>query len=469
MKDCLRLVVALIACILIIRCAIGPTAGTETGNPEITACLEISLSLFDSADCWLPSYYLVEGEEQLNPGKVYEPVSILHLAKRLTGSEQTPSATTDSSRGSIRIDTIIVPAKVIVMDTLVDTVMVMDTVSVTGADSSKGYIITQRIRYDSVFICDTVVKKDTFFVYIAGSDSPVTSKLDSTGYYIDAVSKNEAAVPEYIITRDTIGGRGSIIAILINQERAAEWQQSAVDLKVRSDSIFILTARQMTIGDLFVSETFSDADGDGFLTTAAFNNVPLVTGITVYRSRERETMLRVDFDAGRDGLFCPYKDNRIYALQKTVGNGENITETVRYGVLFFGQHADTVFLQRERLSVNDSLLRRTDRYVCITGADPADHRGNRLVCLTSQFTFRSRGMSGMDIKVILPLPISSGQSPEKAGLLAGIDFGKGLTGAVEAEIDYRKKSVTGRYAQAGTEYSLSYSRSLNKIELSPLQ
>ena len=78
---------------LICSCTPGPVTGTETGNPDISACVASALLLFDTVDAWLPSEYLVDGERQPSPQNVYASPSVEAVAKRMAA---------DTSGGAVR-------------------------------------------------------------------------------------------------------------------------------------------------------------------------------------------------------------------------------------------------------------------------------------------------------------------------------------------------------------------------------
>ena len=461
--------IVVLFCIGFIRCTIGPTAGTETGNPDITACLTTALSMFDSVDAWLPSTYLVEGEKQLDPGNVYTRSPNVLLAKRRAVFAANPSDTVDSGSRTVRIDTIVVIDTVIIRDTIVVDTIVQDTATMRlDDDSSDAFIITQRVRYDSIFVVDTVLQRDTFYLYQTGTDMPATTGVSGKEYSVDSIAKSESISADYLIIRDSISGSISLFEVPINQKDAAT-QRVNLDATIHTDSAFIMVARQLTISDVFVSEVYRDADGDGFLATAASGAVPLSTGIIVCRRGTGETVFQVDFDAGSDRLFGTTGDNRIRSLQRTSSEGGAVVDRIRYGPLFFGQHGDTVFLERSRMVTDDSLSQRSERFICITGDDPYDHRTNRLAVYSLTAGYGSGIIKKMEITVIPPLPLSAGQSPAAGTLRASIDFGKGLTGIIEASIDYGTATITGSYAEAGTEYHLTYKRNGNVLELHPLQ
>ncbi|MBN1308265.1 MAG: hypothetical protein JXA18_10135 [Chitinispirillaceae bacterium] len=451
------------------RCTTGPTAGTETGNPDITACLTTALSMFDSVDAWLPSTYLVEGEQQLDPGKVYTASPDIILAKRRALAASTASDTIDSGSRTFRVDTFVVVDTIFVDTVIVSETMVQDTVAVQpDEDSSSALLITQRVRYDSLFLVDTVLRRDTFYLYMTGSGMTASTGGGSKEYSVDSIAKNESIDADYVVVRDSASGSISLFEIpLIVKDTAG--QRSTVDAEVRSDSAFTMVARQLTIGDVFVSETYRDADGDGFLATAASGANPLSTGIVARRRGTRENVLQVDFDAGSDNLFGTIGDNRIHALLRTCSEDGAVVDRVHYGPLFFGEHGDTVFLQRDRATPDDSFSQRTDRYICITGDDPIDHRGNLLAVYTLSSVFRNGAIEAMEISVSPEALLSKGQSPTIGIVRATVNYGKGLTGIVEASIDYASETIDGIYAEAGVEYRLTYRRNGNSLELLPLQ
>ncbi|MBN1575123.1 MAG: hypothetical protein JW913_01125 [Chitinispirillaceae bacterium] len=453
----------------VMRCTTGPTAGTETGNPDITACLDAALTMFDSADAWLPSAYLVEGERQLNPEKVYAAPSEVILAKRAAAAAADSSAPADTGI-SVIADTIVICDTVFINDTIVMDTAVQDTaVENIDEDSAVSVLVSRHIRYDSIFLIDTLLKCDTFFLIQTDSMAPVTSgSSQKSNYRVDTIK--ESTVLDYIVVRDSLIGTVTLFEVPMIDSVSFDTYRKASNAFVRSDSASTMVERQLTIGGLFISEVYYDGDGDGFLATSASGTVASAGGTITYRRETMETILQVDFDAGADNRFTTTADNRIHALQRLQTTAAGGSDRVRYGASYFGRTGDTIILQRdESLPGHDSIAHRSSRYACVAGIDSLDHRKNRCRVSSSRIDFRSGGIIKMEIVVVPAVPLSAGQSPATATLRALVDYGKGLTGMVEASIDYGAETIDGIYAEAGVEYHLTYHRNGTMPELLPLQ
>ena len=197
--------------------------------------------------------------------------------------------------------------------------------------------------------------------------------------------------------------------------------------------------------------------------------VPLLTCTALYSGVSARIELTADFDAGSDGLFSTDTDNRIYSLLRKRGSTDGTVESVRYGAKYFGQNGDTCILFRERDYPSGGTSRIVTRYFCRTGNDPLDHQQNLLLSCRQTVDYRSGDVQNAELTVTPTVVVAAGNVPVQGSLTAAIDFGKGLSGKIDAVVNYVDGTVTGTYAQAGTEYSLLYRWHDNTLELLPLQ
>ncbi|MBN1760267.1 MAG: hypothetical protein JW863_18210 [Chitinispirillaceae bacterium] len=450
---------------ILCSCTNGPVAGTETGNPDITACLASALSLFDSTEAWVPSTYLVDGERQLSPQNVYSPPSTGKVAKR-AATDSTPA---DKEGGSVGYDTVFIVDTLFNRDTVILETVTYDTINEQfGADSAINELVIQQILYDSVFITDTQVVRDTFLIVRSDSE-PATNTPDSQGNTkIDLTDHTDDSASTYSVERDP--ETGEIVLIIPPANFETSGATATPSFEVRSDSSLQMIARKVTISGVSVEEIYMDADGDGMMTTAQNNVIPLLGCTGIYTGITMRLDLAVDFDAGVDHLFSTDRDNRIRSLWRRKVVVDGTIEQVRYGNRYFGQNGDTCILLRERdLPPADSTTRIVERYLCRSGADPLDHRENRLFSCRRTIDYRTGNIRNIDLTVTPSAELSAGAVPEQGSLKALIDFGKGLTGVIDAVIDYTDGTITGVYAQAGTEYRLSYQQGEPTVILVPCE
>ncbi len=463
--------VAVFLLITLLDCTTGPTAGTETGNPDITACCVSALSLFDTADQWLPSSYLVEGERQLDPGKVYTAPLAVMFAKRSAVNAADTSAPSGTNDIIVRADTIIVSDTVFVKDTIVIDTVVADTIVDSAIDGSGvNELITERIQYDSIFFVDTVIKRDTLVLQQIDSKTVTSGDTAERNMKVDYSQQADLNLSDFVVVRDSVSGA----IALYNVSKSSQWEQvpaiaTPLVTTIRSDSSFVLLARQFTVGGTFVSEVYRDGDGDGLLAISSAGTTARSTGIFTYRKGAMETVVEVDFDAGTDNLLRTTGDNRILALQRKGVFSDGSNEQIRYGARYFGQSGDTVILQRDCTSTADSVTRNSRRYISITGSDPYNQRENRLIACTQTVNFSSGSIKKMEITIIPAAPLTAGQLPSTGAITAVVDYGKGLTGMIDASINYSTQMITGMYAEAGIEYHLTFQQNGNILELLPIQ
>ena len=447
--------------LLICSCGIEPVAGTETGNPDITACLESAVSLFDSVDEWMPSHYLENGERQLNPENVYTVPETVPLAKRTNTG--TVSGETDTA---VRYDTIFVVDTVFIRDTVVIDTMVLDTTATEG-DSSVNRVVVQRLQVDSVFIADTQVFVDTFLV--ARTDSG-TSSMDngtSKNVRLDVTARSDSAASgAYTVVRDSV--TGAVILTGGGLENTAT-DDPAPEITVNSSQEVQLIARNLSVNDVAIAEVYRDADGDGNINGAFAGLTSLLAYSSIRTGRGAQIDLLVDFDAGVDQSFVTDNDNRIHSLRRKSIYAKGLTETVLYGNRYLGERKDTVQLVREQETAAGSIARTVNSYFCATGHDPVDHRMNTLLLVRQSVDFRSGDLQKMSITITPDTLLEPGNIPAKGNMTAEMDFGKGRAGRIDAVADYLGGTITGIYAQAGIEYSLRYQRSDNTVELLPLE
>lgn len=452
--------------LLICSCGTGPMAGTETGNPDITACLESALTMFETVDAWMPSHYLESGERQLNPENVYTIPTVASLAKRTSADSSTGESTTTT----VRYDTIFVVDTVFFRDTIIIDTLVLDTTDTGSAEggSSVNQVVVRRLQVDSVFIADTQVFLDTFLVARTDSGSTKISDISSETVRLDMTERTgDATSDDYTIMRDSL--TGAVILTGGGIESVEDTTDPPLDYEVNSSQTVQLIARNISVGDVAIAEVYRDADGDGNLNAAFSGLTSLLAYSRVRTGGGAQVDLLVDFDAGIDQSFSTGSDNRIHSLRRKTLYDGGAMENVRYGNRYLGEREDTVQLVRENETGTGSIARTECNYFCATGSDPVDHRSNTLLFVRQSVDFRSGDIKNMIITVLPEEPLEPGVTPVHGNLTAALDFGKGLAGRIDATVDFGNGNINGTYAQAGVEYSLYYHRSDNTLELLPLE
>jgi hypothetical protein len=388
------------------------SGGTETGNPSLAVAAAFELG--DTADAWLPSHYLVN-ENQLDPGFISAKPE-LKLSKSLA---DTAPITTDS----LRIDTIIVIDSIFIKDTVHHSHIITDTINDT-TEWGLNTKISQNDFFDTIFINDTVLRKDTFFVNKTSPSSQVV--------YDSVIQNSDGYLPRNTITK--------------------------------VDSSVIWTVRQTNYSGITVNEEYSDGDGDSVLYKAQASS-PKSWLHATYSTSGSITTLAVLFDAGEDKQFFSTNDNRIYTLQRTLTRSNETYLNVSYRNNYSSFSDDSSILVVTKRYSGDSLISSTTRYNCIPGNVPENHLLNKLCSIDKNLTFSSNNLNNIELHLKPDTPLSAGQYFSSALLNAKIYFGRGRIGELSGKIDFATNSFTGSYFSNGIEYNASYDRKTGQMEL----
>lgn len=463
------LLVLLFVVLVCIQCSIGPVAGTETGNPDIVACLSTALSEFDTLDTWLPSHYLVEGESQLNPLKVYQAFPTLRLAKKAALPDSTDTLPDQGIVLVYRHENVVRVDSEYINDTIVTDTVVADTVYQKINTDYGETVIAEKMRHDTVIIVDTIVVRDTISVrsvdtmYLTGIDMPVpVSGEESILVVVPSVNSKETLVPRT---------KGPVVTYF----DARGVQQLSYSMVTPSDNVFLSSAsdylavsQQTTIDGVVIKEVYSDGDGDGFLFKAATSQSARSNLLATYTNATAVTALTVVFDAGGDGEFPATDDNRIMALRRTRSSSGTVVDDVTYGCQYNGKQLDTIAMTRKQIMATGLVTQTQTRYSCIAGSDTLDHKQNRLAALFHSVTFRDERIKKMDITIVLDTLLTVASKPPSGRITAFIDYGKGLTGVVDALINFSAQTVSGDYAENGKEFKFSFDRARQEVDLTPI-
>ena len=456
-----------------------PTAGTETGNPDISACLSTVFLQLDSVSQWNPAAYLVEGEEQLNPGRVNTlPSSGILLAKQIA-SDTTLSDTVELKDAAVITtyeDTIVIVDKVISLDTVVIDTVISDTI-VTVLDDQGGVslLINELIRYDTLYISDTTIMLDTFIIQQneATPGFPASGEGRNINYQIE-YSSNDIPKMNYYIERDSATGEVILYEIPTSSETAVAVPASdnrSMKTIIKSDSVFTMVARNYSLGGMVIAENYRDNDGDGFLNTVS-NAVGTCRslGYITYRQGDIETEVKVDFDAGTDNQFATTCDNRIFSLLKIRKTGAEDYDRVLYEPTnFYTENRKTRILSRETVFPDGEFIRKTYRYGCIAGEDSLDHRHTMLASYYVTMQYRHNDPKEIEITFQPSSPLVQGQPFLTGSLQMNIDFGKGIAGIVVGTLDFTNNVISGTYSEAGKEYQFLYNHISQKLDIQVLK
>ncbi|MCX7725879.1 MAG: hypothetical protein N2053_03405 [Chitinispirillaceae bacterium] len=444
----------------LLGCSLRNISGTETGNPDISAVLSSALSIFDTLDQWNPSYYLPEGEKQLNPEKISTTYHSYIAKKKVESSIILPDT-------EIMLITLIEEGKIILIDTLFfnDTITTSKEIEDSiykETDGTTMLFINKKVVIDTFFLKDTIIKMDTLLITKdTASDSTILT--NNKGEKITTV-KGELS--------DSVLTKVLSYAIMVTKKGSEEVRIDTIAIKYNAgvkshlyssytqDIYNILKTETDTYS---ITESYIDLDGDGTLFSVWSGGTAKATYNLYYVAENVEKVLKVDFDAGIDNIFVTTENNRIITLKYNY-TSPTYFEEVLYGILYFGYHGDTLFLNRKIKRADSEKL---TLYKCIRGNDTLNHRENKLISCISNVNFTSGGIKKYELIIRLDTPLSIGQKPSTAFLNSTIDFGKGNVGVIEATIDYINSYISGKYLQAGKEYSLRYLRSENKVHLEP--
>jgi len=466
--------VLFVAVIVFCTSCTAPTAGTETGNPDITACLASALHTFDTLDAWLPTTYLAEGDAQLNPGRITDAWHLVGVAKKMEDSTlQKDSLSGRQAMIISRFDTVIIVDTQFVRDTLIIDTLITDLFKQVSADSLTYTLYTaQYTRYDSVFIVDTNVVRDTIVrvfqdtVYIV---QVPTDKIgaDTAGRVVYVTPKNNTT-PVYVVNRDPVTNEVTLTVETV-VPGATTPSSATLSSEVRTLISYTTVSRQSISSSEVVTETFnytSDNSLSGGHEAWAASSVPVAHGTISSATALSETISEVDFDAGKDKLYATTSDNRIYALQKTTKTGALRVDNIVYGAAYFGSHADTVYLKREQVVSSGSIDRQVVTYRSLANSeDVRDHRQNRMFGCARNVYFSGIEPKSMTLDIVLDQPVERGGVPSRGSVTGTIDFGRGVSGIFVGVIDFTTKTVSGNYDYAGRLYTFNHSLGLEKAHM----
>jgi hypothetical protein len=415
------------------------------------------MELFENDTAWSPSSFLVYGQAQLNPGIVSDQQVTVPRLSKTTVSE--PDQIIDSGSYYIvkKTDTIINSTTLFIKDTIVKKAEKTDTIvrtTVSVPDSVTSHIISRYLVNDSIFVLDTIVVYDT--LYIQHTDTIQkqndNSKLTGAVYYTTTSQKNI----------ETVGVADSAGSVFKDRPIVNSAIQPLSQYPSRSSIALMGIVRNSHVNNLAIFEEYTDADGDGLLQKSTSLTQRLQLSAS-YVSPDDSLTLHTLFDAGQDNRFDNVNDNRICKLRR-VHNNALKHEDIYYGRDESALSHDTMIVMWNRSFSSDTITSIITRYACLPGNDILDHHQNRLARLTHSVRFRNSYVNQIQVTLTPDTPLALSASPLLATFQAVIDNGKGRMGVLEGTIDYREKSVSGKYSENGVEYEFRYNATGDTVE-----
>ena len=436
------------------QCSIDPVSsgGTETGNPGVMACAAALFQLSDTTDVWLPSYYLIGGDAQLDPGYTSQAPSTGTLSKR-------SASLSDSLRIITQTDTVISIDTVMLHDTLYTTRTRTDTITDT-LEWGINHRLEQNRIIDTTIVFDTVVVYDTSYFSRVDTvpEAEKTSNPEKSGNIFVIVGNRD------IPTVSDTGGSMSI-----DMGYGTPYEVNPSNLTIYSDTSLVWTSRNTEVNGLKINEIYSDGDGDSllFLSRSTLIQKSILSGS--YNSAKTATQLKVLFDAGKDKKFYQTADNRIYSLRRTRTTDSIRVEDVAYLPDLTDETADSVDLIVKKSFAKDSLAQVVTRFVQSTYDTEMGHHGNRLKSVFQSRTYRFGALKELEIKFVPCGPLKEGEKLGCGSLFARFDYGKGCSGELDAVVDFTTGKMTGTYIENRQNYNVIYDNNslnliLNKID-----
>ncbi len=433
-----------LALLLLLDCSVNYTGGTETGNPVVLGtCLEKAWGVFDTADKWLPSHYLVNGESQLSADFSSAYVSKKALAKYYAAFEEDTVYSYDTIYTIDTLyDTVIRPKLLLINDSVINKVAKSDTVVMP---SDGAVIIKNYICYQKFYFIDTLNVEDTTYV----------KRLDTIGV--------SDIVPQIVIRLNTDTIRSSIITVSQDTSNAKNdnWfipeatfkNVTITPVKFDTSKIIYSLSRELFSGDTISSkELYTGLDSDSGLYTAS-NGMPIINFQGDYRdvATGKSIAMNIDFDPGTDNSFQNVKDNRIRGFSKsTILDGVRI-EDISY--VTAPESSDSVVLISERKSDHES---DNCIFYSVCGTDRYDHNQNRLARVMRVLQNVSDTVKGMKISILPDKLLQKGEIPSGVTIVGLIDYGQNDIGLLTGRIDYVEKKFTGIYESTSGKSDVVY-------------
>jgi len=430
--------------LLLFDCGVNYTGGTETGNPVVLGnCLEKAWDIFDTADKWLPSHYLINGELQLSADFSPMYATKKSLAKySITLEDDTVTYSDTIYKIDTLYDTVIRPKLLLVNDSVVNKVVKSDTMVMS---SDGAVIIKKYVCYEKVYFIDTIKVDDTLFVQrfdtlgISTIVPQVAIKLKT-----DTILSSDMTV-----AKDTSKGEKYNLYLQV----AVIGRVSVAPVRFDTSKVIFSLSRELFSSNQSSSrEYYTGIDSDSGLYTAS-NGLPIVNLQGDYRdlTTGKSVSMIVDFNPGTDKSFQNVNDNRIRRFAKsTIQNGVLI-EDICY--LTPTASSDSVLLisNKKNDSESDNCI-----YYAVYGTDREDHNQNSLSRVIRVLQNVSDTVKNMKIAMTPDRPVRKGEIPSSVSIVINLDYGKNDTGTLSGRIYYNEKKFTGIYRSASNTSDVVY-------------
>jgi hypothetical protein len=477
-------VALLAAALFLARCSSDLAGGTETENPEVSACAALVFTAFDDSLAWNPRGYVPGGLHRLDSagicsGPVYRYAGG-SLAKQWVES-------TDTVVGTMRIitytifiddtvliaDTTLVPDTMIIDSTIVDVDTLHDTSHVvTQGDTTHivqtRYETTEYVVSDTVPFFDTLYRTDTLFLFDslffvdtvpADTSSPpdsatpsvIDSQIDYT--YAAGASSPSRSVSSVELYLDAASDSLSLVVTTSTQEHL---YLTPSNVRVTNEaSTSVITKDMVSATGAVIRELFKDKDGDGSLFGAGYQAIAMEHE---YRLTGDSVWAAVEFNGGRDNSFATTANNEVLALWRhTITATRN--ETVSYNRADASMPGDTMRLSALELLQDSSLGIYSRSYLLRRGRDLFSGNEDTLVSWSATAEYQEGDIRRIQVHVAPDEPLSHGARPTTGTLSATIWLRNGSVGVLDSvSVDFDLGTVTGTYYKDGVSQEIVFTR-----------
>jgi hypothetical protein len=482
--------------VAMLRCSSdsSPVAGgTETGNPDVTACVVMVFGALGDTSQWNVQSLVPGGIARLDSAGIMGGAVYSHpggaLSKQWTERQDTVVGSVHYITYTIFVDdTVLLTDTSVVYDTTIvnDTVAVVDTVSDTSRVVEQGdttSIIVRHVKIRSVLVVDTVVasstyiRTDTLFVLdtvvirdtvdaadtsAAVRDTPV---VVYSPVYRHSAGTATALRQEYVriafamVTPDS----ASVNYVMLDQQgdtALVPVRPSSMRL-VSEQATGLVTKSCSPAGGARVTETYGDLDGDGQLFGLGGQKMRLTHA---YALGADSVDAAADIGSGADQSLNTTPDNTVLALLLQTRTG-SWSEHVGYENASALAAGDSLSLTRLRIISDSSLEIFTQNYRLRRGANATAGNDDSLRGWSASAIYASGPVNRMDIEVNLDAAAARGRALSGAWSDVTIWFADGSVGVLDsARIDFAGGILSGVYRRDGKSYDISVDRSGNPAQ-----
>jgi hypothetical protein len=450
-----------------LSCSVGPNephAGTETGNPD--AAIAVAFSGMQAESSWCVARYIPGGSRKLDPGDM--------VLNKFDNQVQRGFAKTAATPVDAAVDTIFIRDTLYSRDTVVfrdttvecDTSVARDTLTRTVTDTTDSmvnndtatwitrnsvpyYVTDTTVTCDTSFFTktyyrtDTIVINDTLLRVAWDGDSGIAKNVDTVQL---SPANYERLTGNFIVAQDLFYmSTDSVTSLPLYGVSGRE-----LDKGTYND----ISRTYTNAAGEYVNESYSDADGDERIFTAAPDTVPTVhyhnrlTGPAV-----SDTAL-VTFTGGDDTTFVSTGENHVLALQRRYEDADS-TVAVSYAPARLRDSA-TLAIHTETYSGDIATVKRRYRL------------GGAIMYPCSSTTLLRRIEKNVDIRnckenddvrhvqivYTFDPPVTLGTSPAHARLSMEITFTDGTKATLtDATIDFTAGTLSGTFSRNDTTYT----------------